>query len=66
MVERGMEVSNLLEKENISAEVINARFLKPFDEETLLKSVNKTKRIITIEDGIIKGGLRSNCRRNNK
>lgn len=61
MVERAIEVSNLLEQKNINAEVINARFLKPFDEETLLKSANKTKRIITIEDGIIKGGLRNNC-----
>ena len=65
MVERGVEVSNLLEKENISAEVINARFLKPFDEELLLKSANKTKRIITIEDGIIKGGLRKYSNRYN-
>lgn len=57
MVERGIEVSNLLEKENIKAEVVNARFLKPFDEETFLKSINKTKKVITIEDGTIINGL---------
>ena len=59
MVERAQEVSNLLEKEGINAEVINARFLKPFDKETLIKSVEKTKKVVTIEDGILKGGLGS-------
>ena len=39
------------------AEVINVRFLKPFDEETILNSIKKTKRIITIEDNILEGGL---------
>jgi len=57
MVDRAVEVSELLEKENIDAEIINARFLKPLDEETILKSAEKTKKIITIEDGILKGGL---------
>ena len=57
MVERAVEVSKLLEEENIDVEIINARFLKPLDKETILKSVEKTKNVITIEDGIIKGGL---------
>ena len=57
MVERAVEVSKILEKENIDAEIINIRFLKPLDKKTILKSVEKTKNIITIEDGILKGGL---------
>ena len=65
MIERAMEVSNLLEEDGINTEVINARFLKPFDEETLLKSARKTRKIVTIEDGILKGGLRKYCNRNN-
>ena len=60
MVARAMEVKELLEKEEIEAEVINARFLKPFDEETIKKSIEKTKHVITIEDNIVKGGLASN------
>ena len=60
MVERAMEVSNKLEKKGINAEVINARFLKPLDEKTILNSVEKTKNVITIEDGILNGGLRRN------
>ena len=63
MVERAMEVAKLLEKENIEAEVINARFLKPFDSETLIKSALKTKKVFTLEDGILKGGLRKYCNR---
>ena len=65
MVERAQEIANLLEKENINAEVINARFLKPLDKETILKSVEKTKNAVTIEDGLIEGGLRNSCYRNN-
>lgn len=59
MVERAVEVSNILEIAGISAEVINARFLKPLDKEAILGSIDKTKNVITIEDNIIKGGLGS-------
>lgn len=65
MVERAQEIANLLEKENINAEVINARFLKPLDKETILKSAKKTRNVVTIEDGLIEGGLRSICYRGN-
>ena len=58
MLERAVEVSKMLQKENIDAEIINARFLKPLDKETIIESAKKTKRVITIEDGILKGGLR--------
>ena len=65
MVERALEVSELLKKEGLDAEIINARFLKPLDKETILKSVEKTKKVVTIEDGILKGGLRKfSCRAN--
>lgn len=59
MLERAVEVSNILEAQGISTEVINARFLKPIDKETILRSIDKTKNVITIEDNIIKGGLGS-------
>ena len=58
MVARAVEVSNLLkERKNLDVEIINASFLKPFDIETIKKSICKTKNVITIEDGTIKGGL---------
>lgn len=54
MVERAVEVSQMLKNENINAEIINARFLKPLDKETIINSVRKTKKVITIEDRNIK------------
>ena len=44
-------------EENKSVEVINARFLKPLDEQTIKTSIEKTKNIITIEDGTEINGL---------
>lgn len=60
MVDRAIEVSNLLKEQNIDAEVINVRFLKPLDKETILKSIEKTKKVVTMEDGILNGGLYTN------
>ena len=57
MVTRAMEVAELLEKDGISSEVINARFLKPLDTKTIAKSYQKTKLLVTIEDNIKSSGL---------
>lgn len=59
MVEKAVKVANILEKEGKSVEIINARFLKPLDKNTIINSVNKTKRVITMEDNILNGGLAS-------
>ena len=59
MVARGLEIADALEKDGIKSEVVNTRFLKPIDSETILKSIKKTKRVITIEDNILEGGLAS-------
>jgi len=55
MVEKAYEVAQILNKENIQTEVINMRFLKPIDEDIILK--NKDKLLVTIEDNTLKGGL---------
>lgn len=65
MVERAQTVAEILAEKNIDAEIVNARFLKPLDKETILKSVEKTKNAVTIEDGLIEGGLRNSCYRSN-
>ncbi len=62
MVERAMGVRELLLKRGIRAEVINARFLKPFEVAEMLKSMQKTKKVVTMEDGVLRGGLASNIR----
>ncbi len=58
-VARAMKVAEKIEKEQkgISVEVINTRFLKPIDKETIKQSIEKTKHVITIEDGTIVNGL---------
>lgn len=57
MVEKAVEVAGEFSKIGVDAEIINARFLKPFDENKIIESIEKTKNVITIEDGFIKGGL---------
>ncbi|MHC9539664.1 MAG: 1-deoxy-D-xylulose-5-phosphate synthase [Vulcanimicrobiota bacterium] len=43
----------------ISATVINARFIKPLDEELILSVARKTRRIITVEENVVTGGFGS-------
>ena len=62
MVSRAMDVATILEKQNIMCDVINIRFLKPIDEAAILESIKKTKKIITIEDNTIIGGLSSSIK----
>jgi 1-deoxy-D-xylulose-5-phosphate synthase len=48
-----------LEKEGITAMVINARFIKPLDRNLLLSTVSRIKRLITIEENVLAGGFGS-------
>ncbi len=57
MVERAVEVAEMLEKDNIGAEIINTRFIKPIDAKTIIEKIQKTGNCITIEDGTIASGL---------
>ena len=61
-VSKAMQIGKELKKENIDAEIINARFLKPLDKEKIVDSITKTKFVITIEDGTIIGGLASSIK----
>lgn len=56
-IAKAWEVSNILKKKHISAEVINVRFLKPIDKDTICSSIFKTKKVVTIEDAYLNGGL---------
>ncbi len=57
MVPYAMQVADKLHKNKIEAEVINIRFMKPLDMKIIEESLAKTKRLVTIEDNNIKGGL---------
>lgn len=61
-VRTSLKVSEILKDKNISTEIINIRFLKPLDKETILNSIRKTKNFITIEDNVITGGLASSIK----
>ncbi len=54
-----LEAAKELEEEGLSVEVINMHTLKPLDKKTILKSINKTDLVITVEDHQVTGGLGS-------
>lgn len=54
-----MEAAGLLEKEGISATVIDMHTIKPLDTELIYKEALKGKRIVTVENASILGGLGS-------
>jgi len=54
-----IDAADLLEKEGIYPGIFNMRFLKPIDEDLLHHIFKNYKKIITIEDGVLTGGLGS-------
>lgn len=50
MVHIGIEAANTLAKRGLDVEVIDPRSLSPLDEKTILKSVDKTGRLIVIDE----------------
>jgi pyruvate dehydrogenase E1 component beta subunit len=51
MVERALHAAEALAAEGIEAEVIDLRTIRPLDVATLVASVKKTNRLVTIEEG---------------
>jgi pyruvate dehydrogenase E1 component beta subunit len=52
-----LKAADELANENISAEVIDLRTLKPMDVETIVESVKKTGRLVTVEEGWRQSGV---------
>ena len=52
-----LKAADELAKANISAEVIDLRTLKPMDIETIVESVKKTGRLVTVEEGWRQSGV---------
>ncbi|CAN5734204.1 alpha-ketoacid dehydrogenase subunit beta [soil metagenome] len=50
MVPKTVEVAEILSREGISLEVIDLRSIAPMDEETILRSLRKTGRIIVVDE----------------
>jgi len=58
-VNESLEAAKLLEKNGISAEVINMHTIKPLDEQAVINAAANTGKIVTIEEHSIIGGLGS-------
>jgi len=54
---QAMRAAEVLEKQGLSARVINMHTIKPIDREAIIQAVTDTRRIITVEDHNVLGGL---------
>ncbi len=59
MVEKIVKVDLRLRDKGFNPLVINARFVKPLDEEMLISLIGKIKVLFTIEEGVVEGGFGS-------
>ena len=57
MVGKSLAAAEELAKQGIDAEVINLRSLRPFDTETIVNSVKKTNRLVSVEEGWAFAGI---------
>jgi 1-deoxy-D-xylulose-5-phosphate synthase len=58
-LESAQEAADILNKEEIDVAVINVRFVKPLDTETLLEPLRKGQFLVTVEEGMLSGGFGS-------
>jgi pyruvate dehydrogenase E1 component beta subunit len=59
MVQVALGAANMLEKEGISAEVVDPRTTWPLDEKTIIESAKKTSRVIVLDEGYGRYGVTS-------
>lgn len=57
MTYQALLAAELLFRDGIDAEVVHVPTIKPLDKETILKSVSKTKCVVTAEEAQVNGGL---------
>ena len=60
MVKTALEVSEILKADNINAEVLNLRFIKPLDKELIINSVQKTLALVVIDEAPVYGSYAMN------
>jgi 1-deoxy-D-xylulose-5-phosphate synthase len=58
-VEIALDAAELLETHNKRVRVLNARFVKPLDSDSILSAIHGAKQVITIEDNSVCGGFGS-------
>lgn len=59
MVKASMDAARLLRDKNILVDVVNVRFVKPFDSELIKQSARAVKLLVTCEEGTLNGGFGS-------
>jgi 1-deoxy-D-xylulose-5-phosphate synthase len=59
MLAISLEAADRLNQEGIYPEIINARYIKPLDEQKLLELINRNMDIVTVEEGSLLGGFGS-------
>ena len=57
LVWEALEAAKILNELNINAEIINIHTIKPLDKEAVIKSVSKTRCVVTAEEHMLNGGL---------
>ena len=57
MVSPAMQAAEILSEHGIEATVVNARFVKPLDEELILPLAKRIGKVVTLEEGCIQGGF---------
>lgn len=56
---QAVRAAEVLDRQGLSARVINMHTIKPIDREVIIRAVKDTRRIITVEDHNVMGGLGS-------
>jgi len=59
MMLKALEAAEILEKQGISCEVIDLRTILPCDYDTVMASVEKTHRVVVIQEACLRGGFAS-------
>lgn len=58
-VKPALEAAGILRQQGLAATVVNARFIKPLDQELICSLAGETKRLLTVEENAIQGGFGS-------
>jgi 1-deoxy-D-xylulose-5-phosphate synthase len=59
MVDTALKAAQMLNERGITCTVINARFIKPLDTETILGAICNCNGVVTLEENILDGGFGS-------
>ena len=57
MVVPCLEAASMLETDGYSVGVVNMRFIKPLDRDRIHEVLQRTKRLVTVEENVLAGGF---------